>query len=187
MVKKEEKEEERDKQRIVETGKQLLNTIYEDEGKNKPILEDGGSYLVKKEDSKEGISLALEKIRNDDRGYFLSRRKSERIKEKYHPPRDVITYYTMDGSSGKQNFDPSILVHITHSVTDFLEKEGGTAVIDGSELLLQKNTFDKFTSFLDNLVTVTKSEDGILVVTLDLETVSEPQLEEIKERLESIF
>lgn len=172
-----------DKRSIIQSGKNLLNTIYE-EGEKRPELESGRGYLFKEKTPEKGLSLAIENMREDGEGYLLTRMEAEKLKEKYPLPEETVSFHRLGDPSKKDNFDPSILVMIAHSVTNFLEEKGGTAMIEGVETLLEENTFDKFITFLDNLVNVTKAEEGILVMTLDPDAISEQELGEIEDRLE---
>ncbi len=171
-----------DKKSIIQSGKHLLNTIYDEE--KRPELEKGKSYLIKEETPEKALSLARERMVKDEDGYILTRMKAEELKTKYRFPEDGISLHTLGDPSKKENFDPSILVMIAHSITNFLEEKGGTAMIEGVETLIEKNTFDKFIIFLDNLVKVTEFEESVLIVTLDPQAVSEQKLVEIEDRLE---
>lgn len=176
------KEEDFDKRSIIQSGKNLLDTIYEED--ERPKLENGKSYLVKEKLPEKVLSLAIERMRKDGEGYLLTQLKTKKLKRKYHLPEDLISLHRLGDPSEKGNFDPSILVMIAHSVTNFLEEKGGTAMIEGVDTLLKENTFDKFITFLDNLVNIAKAEGGVLIMTLDPETIPEEQLEDIEDRLE---
>ncbi len=183
MVKDKKEEVDFDKRSIIESGRQLLNTIYEDD-EIKPELENGRAYLVKEEIPKKSFGLAIEEMRKDRMGYILTTIKKEKIRENYALHEDKIEYHRLGDPSKEEEFDPSVLTLIAHSITNFLEKKGGTAIIEGVETLLEKNTFDKFVTFLDDLVTTTKVQNALVIITLDPETLSKEQLAQIEERLE---
>jgi len=183
MAEKRREEGDFDRKSIIQSGKHLLNTIYE-EGEKRPDLEDGNGYLVKEKKLEKGLSLAVERIRKDGNGYLLTQMKPDTLKNKYHLPEDLISFHRLGDPSKKENFDPSILVMIAHSVTNFLEEKGGTAMISDVELLLEENSFDKFMTFLDNVMNVTKVEEAILIMSIDPDAVPEQELEEIEDRLE---
>ncbi|MEF8873302.1 MAG: DUF835 domain-containing protein [Candidatus Thermoplasmatota archaeon] len=183
MVRDEKKEGDFDKRSIIESGRNLLNTIYED-GEKRPELEGGRAYLLKEERPEKSFSLALERMRKDGMGYLLTQIKAEKIRKKYNLPEEMISYHRLGDPSKEENFDPSVLVLIAHSITNFLKEKGGTAMIEGVEALLENNTFDKFITFLDNLVKVTKVQEGILIINLDPEALPEEKLGQIEERLE---
>ncbi len=174
-----------DKRSIIQSGKNLLNTIY-DEDEKRPELESGSGYLIEEKSPEKALSLAIDRMREDGNGYLLTRMEAEDLKKKYPIPEDIISFHRLGDPSKKENFDPSILAMIAHSVTNFLEEKGGTAMIEGVETLLEKNSSDKFMTFLDNLVNVAKVEDGVLMMTVDPDAVPDQQLEDIEDRLEII-
>lgn len=188
MSSEEEKEEKinRNRRKLIENGKQLLNTIYEEESDDDVELKKGETYLVKEKKPERGLKVSLQRMKKEERGYVLTRMSPKKIKNRFSPPEDKLQIYWLTKLKGENNFDPSDLPLIAHSIIDFLEKERGTIFIEGVETLLKHNSFDRFLSFIDNIVDVVEVENGILVVSLDPKTISERCLAQMERKLEII-
>jgi len=175
-----------DKQRLIESGKQLLNTIYEEEVSDDIELESGECYLFKEQKPEEGLKLSLHRMEEEGNGYVLTRLSPKKIKKRYGASEEIAQLYWLTKLDGDRNFDPVDLPLIAHSIINFVEKSGGLIFIEGVETLLKHNSFDRFLSFLDNLVDVVEVEEGILILSLDPRTISEQRLAQIERKLNII-
>jgi len=171
-----------DRERVIESGKRLLSTIYE--GERTPELESGNSYLLKEKNPEEGFRSCFDKMKEYGAGYCLSRNNPTKIKEMY-PVDDVsISFYWLTNLKGKNKFAPDELSLISHSMINFLQEEGGIIFMDGVESILKHNSFSRFLGILDHLVDVVDVEEGVFVMSLDPRTVSERRLAQIEQKFE---
>ncbi|MFP4002093.1 MAG: DUF835 domain-containing protein [Thermoplasmata archaeon] len=187
------KEEERDepmndseREKLIRSGKQLLSTIYQDEDIKRDDLEKGKSYLFKEKKPEMGFRVSLEMMKEEGKGYFLSRMNPRKVKERYQVSDESISFYWLTTLNGKNRFDPADLSLISHSMIDFLEGESGPIFMEGVESILKQNSFSRFLGILDHLVDVVDVEEGILVVSLDPKTLSEQRLAQIERKLKTL-
>ncbi|MBS3780977.1 MAG: DUF835 domain-containing protein [Candidatus Thermoplasmatota archaeon] len=177
--------EDLDKQILIESGKQFLNTIYgEKEKEEKPVLEKGESYLTKDKKPKKSLEFSLKKMEKEGKGYVLSSINPDKINRKYEVNEDSISFNWLTGLEGKNRFKPSNLHLIAHSMINFLEDKNGPIFIGGVEIILKHNSFDRFLGFLNHLVDVVSEENGILVLSLDPRILSDQQLAKIERKFE---
>jgi len=172
-----------DRKRLIRSGKQLLSTIYEDEEKE---LEKGKSYLLKEKKPERGFRLSLNRMEEEGNGYVLSSINPVDIKRKYDVRGVSISYHWLTVVEGENNFDPSNLHIIGHDMINFLENRSGMIFMEGVEIILNHNSFDRFWGFLNHVVDVVSEEDGILILSLDPSTLSEQSLAQIERKLELI-
>ncbi|MFW6064335.1 MAG: DUF835 domain-containing protein [Candidatus Natronoplasma sp.] len=171
-----------DRRRLIQSGKQLLSTIYED----KKELERGKSFLLKEKKPERGFRLSLRRMEEEGKGYVLSSINPVDVKRKYDVRGDSISYHWLTVVDGESNFDPSNLHIIGHDMINFLEDGGGLIFMEGVEIILNHNSFDRFWGFLNHLVDVVSEEESILVLSLDPSTLSEQSLAQIERKLELI-
>jgi len=177
--------EDSDKQRLIESGKNFLRTLYEDEDKKEiNELEKGKSYIIKEKKPEKGLEFSLKTMEREKNGYVLSSINPKEIKRKYNVSLDSISYNWLTVLEGKNRFNPSNLHLIGHSMIDFLEDKKGPIFMEGVELILKHNSFDRFWGFLNHLVDVVSEEEGTLVLSLDPETLSDQQLAKIERKLQ---
>jgi len=172
-----------DRKRLIRNGKQLLSTIYEVEGKE---LERGKSYLLKEKKPERGFSLSFKRMEEDGNGYVLSSINPADVKRKYDVREDSISFNWLTVVEGENNFDPSNLHIVGHDMINFLENGSGVIFVEGVEIILNHNSFDRFWGFLNHLVDVVSEEKGVLVLSLDPSTLSEQNLAQIERKLEPI-
>lgn len=172
-----------DRKRLIESGKQLLSTMYDEEEEK---LEDGMSYLVKEKKPERGLRLSLKRMEEDGKGYCVTKLNPKKIRKKYDVNENSISFYWITKLEGENNFDPSELPLIAHSMIDFLQEESGPIFLEGAETILKYNSFSSFLGFLDHLVDVVDVENGILILSLDPRTLSEQRLAQIERKLEHV-
>ncbi|MEF8836048.1 MAG: DUF835 domain-containing protein [Candidatus Thermoplasmatota archaeon] len=177
--------EELNDQHFVEIKKQLQNEESSKEEMNRKTseLEEEKSYLIKEKKVERGLKLSLEKM-EEGKGFILSSTNPKEIKRKYDLSEDSITYRWLTMIEGEKNFDPSNLPMIGHSMINFLERKSGLIFMEGIEVILKHNSFNKFWGFLNHLMDLVSEEDGILVISLDPRTLNDQQLAQIERRLE---
>jgi len=177
--------EESDKKRLIESGKDFLRTLYEEgDKKEKSKLKNGKSYIIKEKKPEKGLELSLEVMEKEGNGYIMSSINPKEIRRKYDVSIDSISYNWLTVLEGKNKFNPSNLHLIGHSMIDFLENKNGPIFIEGIEIILKHNSFDRFWGFLNHLIDVVSEEDGILVLSFDPETLSNRQLAKIERKLQ---
>ena|GEM_PF-2989152 len=177
--------EDANKQRLIESGKNFLRAIYDEKDKNEiSALENGKSYIIKEKRPEKGLELSLKAMEKEENGYILSSINPKEIKREYDTSLDFISYNWLTVLEGKNRFNPSNLHLIGHSMIDFLEEENGPIFMEGIEIILKHNSFDRFWGFLNHLIDVVSEEDGILVLSFDPETLSDRQLAKIERKLE---
>lgn len=186
--KKEEKDnksiEDIDREKLIEHGKRLLETIYEDEGMETFEVEEGRGYVFREKRPEEGLELALNKMKEEGKGYVLTSINPADIKKEYDVSDESISFYWLTVLEGNNNFDPTNLHLIGHSIIDFLENKKGLIFIEGIDKILNHNSFDRFWRCLNHLIDVVSEENGILVISLDPSTLSDQYLSKIKKKLE---
>ena len=178
------------REKVVESGKQFLKTVYRDgeeakgERKEISILERGKSYLIKEKKPEKGLELSIKTMEVEGKGYILTSINPEDIKSRYDVSHESISYHWLTVLEGENKFSPSNLHLIGHSMIDFLEEKKGPVFMDGVEIILKHNSFDRFWGFLNHLVDVVSEENGILVLSLDPRTLSDIQSAKIERKLE---
>jgi len=179
------------REKVVESGKQFLKTVYRGGEKGKAekkeisILERGKSYLIKEKKPEQGLELSIKTMEGEGNGYILSSINPEEIRRKYSDvSQDSISYNWLTVLEGENKFNPSNLHLIGHSMIDFLEEKNGPIFMEGVEIILKHNSFDRFWGFLNHLVDVVSEENGILVISLDPRTLSDQDLAKIERTLE---
>jgi len=181
------------REKVLESGKQFLNTVYRGSEKGKAekketsILERGKSYLIKEKKPEQGLELSIKTMKEEGNGYILSSINPEEIRRKYSDvSQDSISYHWLTVLEGENKFNPSNLHLIGHSMIDFLEEKNGPIFMEGIEIILKHKSFDRFWGFLNHLVDVVSEENGILVISLDPRTLLNQQLAQIERKLEPL-
>ena len=178
-----------DREKVVESGKQFLKTVYRGGEKGKTekkeisILERGKSYIIKEKKPEKGLELSIKTMEDEGKGYILSSINPEEIKRKYDVSHESISYHWLTAVEGENNFDPSDLHLIGHNMIDFLEEKNGPIFMDVVEIILKQNSFNRFWRFLNHLIDVVSEEEGILVLSLDPRTLSDQELAQIERKL----
>lgn len=177
--------------------KDIRNTIFQaleskEEGEGIPPsleeldLEKGESYLLKEKDSDRSIDFSLKTISEEGKGLIITRINPENLKERYDLEDEDIEVYWLTRVSGKGNLNPVNLELIADRIIRFYEKTGGIILLEGIEALLRDNSFKRFIGFIDNIVDVADMEDGIFMVTLDPDTISEKELAHLERKMTQI-
>lgn len=173
------------KQHFVETGNQLQRNVNsEEEGKKRNIrVEKGKKLPYQRKKPEKGLELSLKTMEEEGRGYILSSINPEEIKKRYDVSDDSISFHWLTVLEGKNKFNPSDLHFMGHSMIDFLEENNGPIFMEGAEIILKHNSFDRFWGFLNHIVDVVSEENGILVLSLEPRTLSDQQLAQISRKL----
>jgi len=176
-----------DKQRLVESGKQFLKTLYsEKEEKEISEVEKGKSYFIREKKRGRGLELSLRLMEEEGNGYILSSMNSKKIKREYEVPDASISYNWLTTLDGENRFDPSNLHLIGHSMIEFLEKKNGPIFMEGVEIILKRNSFNRFLRCINHLVDVVSEEKGIFVLSLNPVILSDHRLSVIEQKLERL-
>lgn len=174
------------RERLIESGKQLLSTIYGREEMESTELEKGESYLLKEKKPEKALRLSLDRMEKEGKGYCLTRLNPKKIKKRYRASDSSISFYWLTGLEGEKRFDPADLPLISHSMISFLQEKSGPIFIEGIDSILKHNPFSRFLGVLDHIVDIVDVEDGILILSLDPRTLSEQRLAQIERKLESL-
>lgn len=180
------------------TNEEIRNTVYdalkegekeegeEEKEEEEPIdeikLEEGGSYLFKEKKNVKTFNIALDRMRQMDEGLIFSREHPKKFKKNFSIG-EGINYLWVTKIAGKDNIDPVNLELIADTIIRYFENGGKTVLLGGIDALLRDNSFNRFVSFLDNIIDIAGVEDGVLILNLDPNIISDKELAALERKM----
>ncbi len=140
-------------------------------------LEPGGIYMVDKQNGPDYMEIFADQVKHNIQGLYVTRQNPKRVREQYGLEKTPIIWLNASECSGDENcIKPDNLSGLGATLSKFMaEANDGLILLDGTEYLMMRNSFDSLLKFVHFLNDRLMQSNCRVVFCMDTLTLDERQ------------
>ncbi|MFH1125915.1 MAG: DUF835 domain-containing protein [Candidatus Altiarchaeota archaeon] len=148
-------------------------------------LKKGFGYLISDVSGREGFEMLKEYVLHKHKGLGIVRTNPDTIREEYGFRTTPLLWMTTAETEHK-SVKPTDIERLFFIVKDFISNKGNIILIERLDYLISENGFSKTLNFIHKLDDVIMPSDCILVVSMNLNTLSPEQRSQLSEEFQDL-
>ncbi|HEY3422353.1 MAG TPA: DUF835 domain-containing protein, partial [Methanocellaceae archaeon] len=140
-------------------------------------LEPGGMYMVDKQNGPDYMDIFADQVKHNIQGLYVTRQNPKRVREQYGLEKTPIIWLNASDSSLDENcIKPDNLSGLGATLSKFMiEANDGLILLDGTEYLMMRNSFDSLLKFVHFLNDKLMQSNCRIIFSMDTLTLDERQ------------
>ena len=140
-------------------------------------LEPGGMYIVDKQNGPDYMDIFADQVKHNIQGLYVTRQNPKRIREQYGLEKTPIIWLNASEISKDENcIKPDNLSGLGATLSKFMaEANDGLILLDGTEYLMMRNSFDSLLKFVHFLNDKLMQSNCRILFCMDTLTLDERQ------------
>lgn len=140
-------------------------------------FEPGSMYLVDKHNGADYMDIFADQVKHNIQGLYVTRQNPKRIREQYGLEKTPIIWLNASEAAGDENcIKPDNLSGLGATLSKFMtEANDGLILLDGTEYLMMRNSFDSLLKFVHFLNDKLMQSNCRILFCIDTMTIDERQ------------
>ncbi len=140
-------------------------------------LEPGGIYMVEKQNGPDYMDIFADQVMHNIQGLYVTRQNPKRIREQYGLEKTPIIWLNAsEGATDENCIKPDNLSGLGATLSKFMsEANDGLILMDGTEYLMMRNSFDSLLKFVHFLNDKLMQSNCRILFCMDTLTLDERQ------------